>query len=100
MAVAGDADFGQIDHGAVAAVGVIMLGKIQRAVAHLLPEAGGGNVLGAVVDVIAKVDGNRNLRLQQAVILLGADLRRSARFDGDDRGDIFHRYVPTDRAAL
>lgn len=42
VAVAGDADLGQIDHGAVAAVGVIMLGEIQRAVAHLFPEAGGG----------------------------------------------------------
>ena len=77
-----------------------MLSEIQCTVPHLLPEAGGGNVLGTIVDIVAEVDHDRHLGFQQAIVLLGADLRRSTRLDSDDGGNILHRYVPTNRTTL
>ncbi len=70
VTVAGDALLGQIYHRGAAAVGVILLHKGQRAVPHHLPETSGLNILGAVVDIVAKVDHDGNIGFQQALVLL------------------------------
>ena len=100
MGVAGDADFRQIDHSAVTAIGIVLGGKGQCAVPYLPPEAGGHDIFRAVVDVIAKVDSDWNTCAQQFRVLLRADGRGSARLNGNNGGNVVGGHIPADCTAL
>ena len=71
-----------------------------RPVTDAPPESRGHDFLRAVVDVVAEIHGNGNLGFQQRVVLVGADFRRSARFNRHNRGDIVNGSDPADAPAL
>lgn len=65
MAVSGNSFFGKIDNRTISAVSIVAFHKLNSSVPDCFPESGGCDILRAVINIIAKIDDNGNLRLQQ-----------------------------------
>lgn len=100
VTVTGNADFRQVDHRCVSAVCIVVLGKIERLIAYSFPKGGAHNIGGTVIDVIAKVDYNRNFCGKKFVVFRRTNRRCSARFNRNNRGDIFGIGLPAYSSTL
>ena len=78
VAIALDILLGQVDDRGIAAVSVVLLGKIAALLEHHLPETCRLDVFGTILNVVTKEEQHGNLRGHEFLVGVAAHLRSEA----------------------
>ena len=102
MVVAGDALVRQADHRAAAAGGVVGFREGVGAGGHHGPHGGGRHIGELLADIVAVVEGHRDVLLYHGVVSVAVHLGRRAGLDGHDGGHVVGvtGHLPAGQAAL